>query len=258
MRHRLLIVFCVALVGLGAAIARAEDAIVKAVIDGDTIELAQPVRGSIEVRLVGIQAPKIPLGRSTAPARPLEPEAKAGLEALVEGQTVTLVFTGEPKDRRRRLLAHVHVGDAWIQGEMLKQGLARVYTFPDNRARAVEMLAIEREARAQRRGLWNHPFYRLRSAEDALGRDIDTFQLVAGTVFKAAQTRDRLYLNFAEDWRHDFTIVVSRQDQRRFRETGLDLLALEVKPVRVRGWIKSLNGPSIDLTHPEQIEIGTD
>ena len=84
MRRRLLIVFCVALVGLCAAIARAEDAVVKAVIDGDTIELAQPVRGSIEVRLVGIQAPKIPLGRSTAPAWPLGPEAKAGLEALVE------------------------------------------------------------------------------------------------------------------------------------------------------------------------------
>lgn len=244
-------------IGLGALDATAQEAVVRAVIDGDTITLAQPINGATEVRLVGIQAPKIPLGRMNFPTWPLGPEATTGLESLVAGKTVRLIFTGEPKDRHRRLLAHVHVGDTWIQGEMLRLGLARVYTFPDNRARAAEMLALEREARAKGRGIWSHPFYRVRSA-DGLGRDIETFQLVAGVVFKATETRHQLYLNFAEDWRRDFTIVVPRQALKSFRDAGVDLPAVEGRTVRVRGWIKSLNGPSVDLTHPEQIEVDFD
>src|SRR3546814_9669358 len=67
----------------------------------------------------------------------------------------------------------------WVQGEMLRRGMARVYTFADNRALVAEMLALEREARAARRGIWGHPFYAVRR-HDALDRHIGTFQLVEG------------------------------------------------------------------------------
>ncbi len=63
------------------------------------------------------------------------------------------------------------------------------------------------------------------------------------------------YINFTADWRSDFTIVVAARARRLFRVAGLDLAGLEGRRIRVRGWVKSYNGPMIEATHPEQIEV---
>ena len=39
------------------------------------------------------------------------------------------------------------------------------------------------------------------------------------------------------------------------RKAGLDPLALDNALIRVRGWIESGDGPRIEVTHPEQIEV---
>ena len=130
------------------------EALVNAVADGDTVVLESAVMGANQVRLVGIQAPKLPLGRKNFPTWPLAAKSKKALENLALGKTVTLSFGGSDKDRYWRLLAHLHRPDGtWAQGEMLKKGMARVYSFADNRARIGRMLALESEARAARRGI---------------------------------------------------------------------------------------------------------
>ena len=118
------------------------------------------------------------------------------------------------------------------------------------------MLAEERIARAHGRGIWGHPYYRVRRAKEAQ-RFLDTFQVVEGTVLDAAVVRGRLFLNFGADWKTDFTVNVRRQDLRLFKRDVFDYLGLEGRRVRVRGWIESWNGPMIKLTHPEQIEVLT-
>jgi hypothetical protein len=65
----------------------------------------------------------------------------------------------------------------------------------------------------------------------------------------------RVYLNFASDWRSDFTISIERKDVAAFVSAGLDPMALAGKRVRVRGWLAWRNGPMIEATHPEQIEL---
>lgn len=60
-------------------------------------------------------------------------------------------------------------------------------------------------------------------------------------------------MNFAEDWRRDFTIAIARKDLAAF-ET-LDLERLAGSRVRVRGWVEWWNGPVIKATHLEQIEV---
>lgn len=225
----------------------------QAVVDGDTLV----IEDGIEVRLVGLQAPKLPLGRAGFREWPLAGESKAALEELALGRALKLSYGGLRIDRHGRLLAHLHDADGrWIQGEMLARGMARVYSFADNRARVPEMLALEAEARAERRGIWSHPFYRVRGADpEGLERDIGTFQLVEGTVLSAAVVRNRGFLNFGADWKTDFTITISPVDMRRFRAAGFAVGEMEGRRVRVRGWIRSYNGPMIDATHPEQIEL---
>jgi hypothetical protein len=168
---------------------------------------------------------------------------------------VTLTFGGRRMDRYGRLLAHLHLSDGrWIQGEMLALGLARVYSFADNRALVEEMLALERAAREASRGIWSHPFYRVIRVEETPSF-IDSFQLVEGRVLKVAVVKSRGYLNFGPDWREDFTISIAPRDRKLFEADGAGLEDLEGRLIRVRGWIKSFNGPMIEATHPEQIEL---
>ena len=224
---------------------------VVAVIDGDTLVLED----GTEVRLVGIQAPKLPLGRSDFIAQPLAQLAKEALEAMTLGRSVALSYGGQRIDRWGRRLAHLH-DDAgrWIQGELLARGLARVYTFRDNRALADAMLDAERTARASGRGIWGDPFFAVRAIAET-GDFIDTFQIVEGVVVDAAVVRGRAYLNFGDDWRNDFTITIAPKDRRDFEAAGLELESLAGSVVRVRGWLDSYNGPQIVITHPEQLEI---
>lgn len=227
---------------------------VEAIIDGDTLRLA----GGFELRLTGIQAPKLPLGRPHVAKWPLADEAKAALAELTLGATVRLRYGGRRIDRHGRLLAHLFdPRGRWIQGEMLSRGLARVYTFADNRTRAAEMLALERAARAAGRGIWAHPHYRIRDAADAVGlsRLAGTFQIVEGQVRDAALVRRRLYLNFGADWRTDFTVTAAPRHRRSFAAEGDPVARYQGRRVRVRGWLKRFNGPMIEADHPERIEL---
>jgi hypothetical protein len=105
--------------------------------------------------------------------------------------------------------------------------------------------------------VWGSPSYRIQSASDVdrLGRLTHSYQLVEGTVASVGEGGGRIYLNFAKDWRSDFTISVARKDMSAFTTAGIDLKGLAGKRLRVRGWVEWRNGPLIEASHPEQIEV---
>ncbi len=262
MRARL---FCVLLLLFATPVCAAEvkglrdggSGTVVEVIDGDTLRLDD----KREVRLVGIQAPKLPLGRTNFPAWPLAEESKRALQQIALQRRLVLRHGGEAADRHGCVLAHLFIdGDdaRWVQGEMLRRGLARVYTFPDNRALAPQLHAAEEAARTARRGIWADPFYRVRDAvKDVaeLARATDTFQLVEGVVAATGGAQGRTYLNFGTNWREDFTVSIPDRNRAAFRTAGLAPESLAGRRIRVRGWLKQVNGPMIEATHPEQIEV---
>lgn len=221
------------------------------IVDGDTLILEDARR----VRLVGLQAPKLPLGRPGFEPWPPAEEAKAALAELTLGKEVTLAYGGRRMDRHGRHLAHLFLEDGtWVQETLLKGGMARVHTFADNRAVVERLLEAEREARAGERGIWSHRDYRIRTPEDTK-KDIGTFQIVEGAVHNVNVVRGRGFLNFTEDWREDFTVTLAPRVRRLFESEGYDVENYEGRVIRVRGWIDSFNGPQIQVTHPEQIEV---
>lgn len=221
------------------------------IIDGDTVIL----RNQTRVRLVGIQAPKLPLARKKLKAWPLGFESKKMLSDLVLDKYVTLYFGGQRQDRYGRTLAHLFLEDGlWVQGEMLKYGMARVYTFPDNRAVTPQMTGFENIARQNNSGMWAMNYYRPKEQETS-GKYLNSFQLISGTVRKVSKIRGTYYLNFGEDWKEDFTIVIKSRAARKFIKAKINPENYSGKKIEVRGWLKSYNGPMIEATHPEQIMI---
>ena len=231
---------------------------VSSVLDGDTLYL----EGGLKVRLSAMQAPKLPLGRKGFKAWPLGQDARAALGVLTKGQTVGLYYGGERRDRYERALAQVYTlkadgkPDLWVQEEMVRLGMARVYTWPDTYQDSQKLYQAEREARAGGRGIWSHSFYNVRSPEpNMLAQDVDSFQLVEGIITSTADIRGRVYLNFGADYKTDFTIAIAKRDRKRFKRAGIDPVSLEGARVRVRGWVELMNGPMIWLDHPERLEI---
>ncbi len=260
--HRILILSLVMFGWFEVASAEpAHIAKVTEIVDGDTVLIDPPLEDGNEIRLVGIQAPKLPLGRKNFKAWPLSAEAKDLIADLTLGEQVALSFGGSERDRYGRWLAHLHITTGsnkglWVQGEMLRQGLARVYSFADNRSQVDEMLALEHEARQAGRGIWALDYYAIRNADSViLSRKLGTFQLIEGRVVDAAKVKGTIYLNFGADWRNDFTVSLRHKTVRMFKKAGIDPLTLKGQSIRVRGWLSKRNGPMIKVSHPEQIEV---
>lgn len=242
----------------GAKLTPGEIGRVASIVDGDTLFLDS----GLKVRLSASQAPKLPLGRKGFKAWPLGTEAKNALFNLTHNKTVQLFYGGKDRDRYDRALAQVFlIGEdgkpgLWLQEDMIRRGLARVYTWPDTWQDSERLYTAEREARAEKRGIWDDEFYAIRAPEpNALAQDVDSFQLVEGIITAVAEVRGQTYLNFGSDYRTDFTIVIASKDRKRFKKAGLDPLSLEGARVRVRGWIELMNGPMIWLDHPERLEV---
>lgn len=230
--------------------------VVVEVRDGDTLVLDSGVR----VRLVGIQAPKLPLGRKGYEAWPLAGEAKSALADLSLGKQVLVRYGGAERDRHGRVLGQVYIGkgEIWAQQAMLQAGLARVYSFADNRSCLLELYRAEAVARVERDGIWDgESFYAVRYADRPLKilERAGRYELVEGRVLKAESYGRRVYLNFGPVWKKDFTVVIERAGLRLFDQKGIDPLDLQGALIRVRGWIEDAAGPRIEVTHPEQIEL---
>jgi endonuclease YncB( thermonuclease family) len=236
-----------------------EDRTVTRIIDGETLLLD----GGSEVRLIGALAPRAFDTAGEATDWPLADRAREALEQLATGRTVRLAFAGRRTDRYARLLAHVFTGSGsdsiWLQGELLKKGLARAYAIQGNTACLAELVAHETVAREQASGLWGEAIYSVRSADDvtSLLRLAGTYQIVEGKVSNAADVRGTLYINFGEDRRQDFTVVVRPQTRRTMVAAGMKPEDLNSRRIRVRGWIERRGGPMIDLPHPDALELLT-
>lgn len=118
------------------------------VIDGDTIEIENGER----VRYLGIDTPE-----TVDPRKPVQCfgiEASKKNKELVEGKIVRLEKDITDRDKYDRLLRYVHVGDIFINLELVKQGFAFSYTYPPDIKYQEEILAAEQEAREANRGLW--------------------------------------------------------------------------------------------------------
>jgi micrococcal nuclease len=131
--------------------AKTDTARVTRVVDGDTVEIE--LDGDIDrLRYIGVDTPE-----TVKPGAPVEcfgPEAHDFNEELVDGKTVRLDFDAERRDVYGRLLAYVHVGDTFVNEELVRRGYATTLTIAPNDRYADRFAELERKASAAGVGLW--------------------------------------------------------------------------------------------------------
>ena len=132
------------------------------IYDGDTLM----VDGIGKVRLIGIDTPEKDdsprddfYRRWNIAPQQLRNVARQALEFCIteaKGRVVTLTVDKTPRDRHGRLLAYVHLPDSRMLNRLLlERGLATVYRRFEFVMKE-DFLAAERQARAQKTGLWQH------------------------------------------------------------------------------------------------------
>jgi micrococcal nuclease len=143
-----------------------ESHIVKRVVDGDTLLLANGER----VRLIGVDTPEAHVSkklyadaqrtqRDIETIQALGKKASAFTKRMAEGKHVLLKYDQANshighRDRYGRILAYVYLQDGtFLNAEIIRQGYGNAYTkYPF--AHMEEFRRYEREARESQRGLW--------------------------------------------------------------------------------------------------------
>jgi len=227
------------------------------VIDGRSFMLSD----GREVRLAAIEVPPAPEPGDSRHAAAAGTAAKAALESILSGESVELRWPASAPalDRYGRILAYVEIagsGRAVIY-EMLASGYARVSAHVGNMACAAELFSRERVARRAKLGLWADPGYVVLSAGNGaeLLAERGRFTVVEGKVFSVRESGGTIYVNFGRRWAEALTVTILKRHERIFSGAGVGLKRLENRVVRVRGWVDERNGPRIEATRPEQIEI---
>jgi endonuclease YncB( thermonuclease family) len=137
----------------------AATALVLKVVDGDTIDIRDDIRGRLRVRVLGIDSPETNKPGHTVGC--WGPEATEFAKSTMVGQRVALVPdpTQDSTDRYGRTLAYLVRADGWDYSvEAVRAGAARPYVYggtPVSRYEAIA--AAETEARDAHRGLWGPP-----------------------------------------------------------------------------------------------------
>jgi micrococcal nuclease len=122
-------------------------AVVKRVIDGDTVELESGER----VRYLLIDTPESTNGADDCFGH----EAAEHNRQLVEGKTIGLTYDEECTDDYDRLLAYVTLDDRDINLLMVERGLACVlYIPPNGEDRIDDFEAAQEAAKSSLVGLW--------------------------------------------------------------------------------------------------------
>lgn len=197
---------------------------VRYVYDGDTVIL----QDERKLRLIGINTPE--RARDERPAEPYAEAAREQLQSLSGGEW-SLVYDRERRDRYGRLLAHIFDSQGRnLTQRLLETGAGQWLVIPPNLKFADCYRRAQQSARAERRGLWALPAYRVREANELADRHVAGYGLVRGRLGRVGESRSSVWLNLGPE----FALRITRRDLEHFDRALID--GWRQQTLTVQGW----------------------
>ena len=159
-------------------------------------------------------------------------------------------------DRYGRIAVHAFQNRTWIQGDLLQNGHGLAFGRVKTQDCLQALLQAEDLHRARHFEYWQKKGLELNAVDDkALSGKTGQFVLIRGKVRSVGDRKRRLYLNFGENWAHDFTVSVSKSGADGFGESLERLKGRRGKTVLVRGTLEERQGPLVRIVDDIQIQI---
>jgi len=208
------------------------------IFDGDTFKTVDGER----IRLLGLNTPEVQHRDSAA--QPMGDEASLALHRLIDGKVVRLAFDRDKIDIYGRTLAQVYDRRGrWINGLMVEQGWAHVYTFVPNLRWAKPLLRLERKARKRKLGIWSDARWKVLSPSEVKAGVLGQFRVVQGKAYRIGRRGRDFYLGnihvtVPKKYRDyfDFPLPVRQGDRVMVRG--------KIRTSGNRGWFVSLHAPT--------------
>jgi len=204
-----------------------------------------------KITLADIKAPELWPKEAPYSSWPYAYTARDVLELLIKGKRLTLYCDNNAKTLTGNPRAQALLPDAsWVQEHMIRAGHAFFFRKHIGKFPSDLLLKAEADARTEKAGLWRTGAYAVKPAHAPDDIRIGWFQFVEGRVVSAKKVRNKIYLNFGDDWAKDFTVEIPLSFVRRM---AVDPLTLTGKSVSVRGWVEWAGGPKIILESPHNL-----
>ncbi|HEX4910636.1 MAG TPA: thermonuclease family protein [Permianibacter sp.] len=225
---------------------RPEPAEIAAVLDGDTVRLADNRR----VRLLAFGTLEVDHEHPERSAA-LALEARKTLQYLLpKGSRVQLLTDREKYDVHGRTLAQLLRDDGRDVAEpLLKRGLAHVYIFPPNDTLWRCYARFEQQARAQRLGIWALPEFQSRPVKQ-LQPGPSLYGVVTGSVTGYRKRGDAITVLLDQRLHVRIAARNAALFQGDFSLPGIG------ETVTVRGHVNWRGDKAfLDLRHPQALEV---
>lgn len=137
-----------------------------------------------------------------------------------------------------------------LQSILLEKGLARLAVYDQSISVDLHQNWQEAEtnARQQKRGIWAFSHFDIAAPQTVQPY---RFQIIEGIITDIHESQKTIFLNFGEDWKEDFTILIKPnlwKDSAWVRpEIG--------QTIQIRGWVETYYGPMIKMHSPYQLKI---
>jgi len=150
MRLLLTACFLILLATTDCCAARTVEGFVRAVYDGDTIQLVTRESSRVKIRLYGVDAPET--AKPDKPGQPFGEAARRLLLSKIMGKKVSAEVIDV--DQYQRAVAVIRYAGRDINREMVDEGMAWAYRRYLQGHYVSEYLGAETRARSRRAGLW--------------------------------------------------------------------------------------------------------
>jgi micrococcal nuclease len=226
--------------------ATSEPVQVRYVHDGDSLVLAD----NKKIRLIGINTPEI--AYQDQPTQALAIKARDRLRQLLfqQGNRARLIYGDQQQDRHGRNLAHLWLADdSNLAARLLREGLAWSVAIPPNIRYLDCYLEAEQTARKGSRGVWDHPDYAPRNANE-LGLRNEGFQRVRGRIIRVNHGGGARWINL----QGRFALRIPDQDIEWFKNRpDASWVGREIE---VRGWLYRSKGElRVTVQHPAALQF---
>lgn len=219
------------------------------VYDGDTLQL----ESGRKVRLIGIDTPEVFSRKHHIPADIKQQglQARDALQALLNrsSRQVQLAYGQPAQDRYGRTLAHVFLPDGTnLQAELIARGHGIAFTTPPNDRMSDCYRTQEARARQQQLGIWQLPQYQIKHTRQTID-SLAGFHRLQGQVTEVTQSKSRIRLLMGPQ----LEVNIYKNDWANF--SLHQLLNLQGKTVRVRGWVSPVKQSSRSTDTPPRYRL---